>query len=221
MTSSNGYSEGSVPGSLSLGFEQDRDDAFLINEIALAISDRTRHVSTHSVATGLLAVNENCRITLPIFKQCLDTDDQGLRMETVHAIIRSIRDLIAVASLFKKLPSPKDVKASSINRVAWYPYNALSVLACWHYYTAGEDSPVTSSEYYFDSPLWGVMNGLCDNAGDHDLSLPETLSWAANHPSVEAIRDIVQEREITSRKDIESLLESQDLVTGPVRTGVL
>jgi hypothetical protein len=220
-TSDSGELDLSRLGSLSLGFEQDRDDAFLINEIALAIAPRTRHLSPRSVATGLLAVNEDCHLTLPIFKQCLDTDDQGLRMEMVHAIIRSMRDLIAVASLFEKLPSPKDAKASPINRVAWYPYNALSVLACWHYCAAVEGSPVTSSEYYFDSPLWGVMNGLCDNADDHDLSLPETLLWAAEHPSVEAIRDIVQEREITSRNEIESLLKSQSSVVSSVRSGVL
>jgi hypothetical protein len=209
------------PGSLSLGFDQDRDDAFLVNEIALAIADRTRHLPTQSVATGLLAVNEDCRITLPIFKQCLDTDDQELRKEMVHAINRSVRDLIAVASFFEKLPRAKDAKASPLNRAAWYPYNVLSVLACWHYYTADNDSPVASSETYLQSPLWGIVKALYDNADTSDLSLPETLSWAAGRSDVETIRDLMRERAITSREDIEYLLESQGNVTTPVKSGVL
>lgn len=210
-----------APGSLSRGFEQDYDDAFLVNEIASAIADRTRHLPAQSVATGLLAVNEDCRLTLPIFQQCLGTDDQELRKEMVHAVIRSIRDLIAVASLFEKLPSPKDVNATPFNRAAWYPYNALSVLACWHYCAAEKDSPVASSESLFQSPLWGIMTALCNNADTPNLSLPDTLSWAAGHPDVETIRDLMKERAITSREEIESLLESQGNVTAPVRNGVL
>lgn len=224
MTSSMRDSKGRdlpTPGSLSLGFEQDRDDAFLVNEIVLAIADRTRHLPTQSVATGLLAVNENCRITLPIFQQCLDTDDQELRKEMVHAINRSIRDLIAVASFFEKLPRVEDAKANPLNRAAWYPYNSLSVLACWHYYTADKDSPVASSETYLQSPLWGIMKALYDNGDTSDLSLPETLSWAAGRPDVERIRDLMRERALTSREEIEYLLESQANVTKPIRNGVL
>lgn len=225
MTSSMRGSKGRefpTPGSLSRGFEQDRDDAFLVNEIALAIAPRTRHLSTHSVATGLLAVNEDCRITLPIFKHCLSTDNQELRQEMIHAIIRSIRDLIAVATFFEKLPSPNDVRLSAINRAAWYPYNALSVLVCWHHYNAADGSPVlANSEHYFNSPLWGLMKALCDSADTSDTSLPETLSWAAGHPALETIRGLVKERAITNREDIESLLGSQDHVTAPIKNGVL
>jgi hypothetical protein len=139
----------------------------------------------------------------------------------VHAINRSVRDLIAVASFFEKLPRAKDAKASPLNRAAWYPYNVLSVLACWHYYTADNDSPVASSETYLQSPLWGIVKALYDNADTSDLSLPETLSWAAGRSDVETIRDLMRERAITSREDIEYLLESQGNVTTPVKSGVL
>lgn len=224
MTSSIRDSKGRelpAPGSLSRGFEQDHDDALLVSEIALAIVDRTRHLSNQSVITGLLAVNEDCRLALPIFKQCLDTDDEKLRKEMVHAIIRSVRDLIAVASFFKKLPRAKDAKTTSLNRAPWYPFNALSVLACWHYETADKDSPVANSETYLQSPLWGIMKALYDNGDTSDLSLPETLSWAAGRPDVETIRDLMRERSLTSREEIEYLLESQDNVTTPIRNGVL
>lgn len=211
---------------MSLGFEQDRDDAFLINEIALAIDSRTTRVhSAQEVATGLLAVNEDCRLTLPIFKQCLDTDDEQMRIKMVHAVIRSVRDLLSIASTFEGsmgvLPSANDTRISAMTRAAWYPFNALSVLACWHYETADRDSPVAVPEYYFNSPLWDFMIALCGHAGTNDSSLPETLSWAAGHPAIETIKSIVEERKITSREDIEYLLESQGHVTAPVRNGVL
>lgn len=212
-------------GSLSLGFEQDRDDAFLVNEIAAAISSRTTHIQEQSVITGLLAVNEDCRLTLPIFKKCLDTDNEELRLEMVRAIIRSVRDLLSVATIMEDrrgtLPRASDPSNPPMIRSAWYPFNALSVLACWHYETAPKDSPAINSEFHFDSPLWGIMQSLCDNANSADLSLPETLSWAAGRPDVETIRDLMKERALTSREEIESLLESQGNVATPVRNGIL
>jgi hypothetical protein len=210
----------------SSSYEQDRDDAFLVNEIAFAITLRTRHISNQDVATGLLAIHEDNHIVLPIFKECLSTyDSEEMRIEMIHAVIRSARDLLAVADYFVKqrgrLPRRTDNAMSGMGAAGWYPFNALSVIACWHLFRGAADSPISTSGYNLDSPLWDTMQSLCDNADPSDNSLPETLSWIAEHPSVVHIRGIVQERGLTSRHDIESVLESQGNVTGSNKNGVL
>lgn len=207
-------------------YEQDRDDAFLVNEVSLAIALRTRHISNQDVATGLLAIHEDNRIVLPIFKDCLATYDcEEMRIEVIYSVIRSARDLLAVADYFAqqfgRLPRRTDKALSGMGTAGWYPFNALSVIACWHFFRAEKDSPLSTSDNYLQSPIWSVMMSLYDNADPTDNSLPDTLSWIAEHPSVVKLRDIVQERGFTSREDIEHVLESQNNITGPIRNGAL